>query len=198
MFQRSAKDRNSHITDVRATNYGVVRLTLLEQIYEHMYEQKRQLGSDERMWPHRILGNSHITKAIPREDGGLTLTIQNNSHIEQGLNNSEEELEADLIIAATGYKRNAHVEMLRDAWSLLPISKPVDQSITKEGITGWKVDAGSERRITVGRDYKVQFQDGKLANGCGIWLQGCCEGTHGVSCKSPKFSQLRTKANDLV
>ena len=33
----------------------------------------------------------------------------------------------------------------------------------------------------VGRDYKVQYAEGKVEEGAGVWLQGCNEKTHGVS-----------------
>lgn len=181
MFNRLPQHRISHIADVRATNYGVVRLSLLEHIYEQMYEQKRKLGPDERNWPHRILGASEITSATPREDGSLTLSVHGVSSNSGRSADMDEELNVDLVVAATGYRRTAHVEMLREAWNLLPRADVALNEVTKEGITGWNVETKTgQRRVTVGRDYKVHFEHGRIVDGSGIWLQGCCEGTHGV------------------
>ncbi len=51
-----------------------------------------------------------------------------------------------------------------------------------KGISGWNVETEEgERKMAVGRDYKVKFAPGAVADDAGVWLQGCCEGTHGVS-----------------
>ena len=182
MFNRSAQHRNSQITDARATNYGVVRITLLEQLYEHMYNQKRELGPDERKWPHRILGASHITSTLPGDDGRLALRVERISSGAEESVEKAENLEADLVIAATGYQRRAHVEMLREAWDLLPKAEALEDVARKEGIEGWNVETmAGQRRIAVGRDYGIKFERGVVKEGSGVWLQGCCEGTHGVS-----------------
>ena len=182
MFNRSAQNRNSHIADARATNYGVVRLPLLEQLYERMYDQKREFGLDERKWPHRIIGASQVTSALPGDDGRLALRVDRVSLGAEEFVEKAEELEADLVIAATGYQRRAHVEMLREAWDLLPKAEASKDVPTKEGIEGWNVETtAGQRRIIVGRDYGVKFERGTITEGSGVWLQGCCEGTHGVS-----------------
>ena len=89
----------------------------------------------------------------------------------------EETLDVDLVVSATGYRRDAHVEMLRDTWGLLPV-------VEKEGKSeGWEVEGkdGEKRRMAAGRDYGVRFAEGMVQKGSGVWLQGCNEGTHGVS-----------------
>lgn len=171
------------MTEARATNYGVVRLNLIEEMYERQYDQKRELGPDEKKWPHRIMGGRQITSIEPHGDA-LELKIQHISDSEfEGFVDlvDEETLEVDLLIAATGYQRNAHVGMLRDTWDMLPKASPVGQEYHK-GITGWKVETDQgERKLAVSRDYQVQYKPGSVAKDSGIWLQGCCEGTHGVS-----------------
>ena len=47
LYPRSPKYRKALLTDARSTNYGVVRLELIEKLYERMYDQKREIGSDE-------------------------------------------------------------------------------------------------------------------------------------------------------
>ena len=64
----------------------------------------------------------------------------------------------DLVIVATGYVRNAHETLLEPVRYLL-------QSDT----------------YTVGRDYRIKFKEEAVGDDCGIWLQGCCEESHGVS-----------------
>lgn len=150
-----------------------------------MYDQRREIGADETQWPHRILGGRQITSIESRGDGeGMELKVQHlqDSALDGFVDAADEEtLEADLVIAATGYQRSSHVEMLRGAWSLLPKSQPRALEFGK-GISGWNVETEQgERKMAVGRDYKVKFAPGAVADESGVWLQGCCEGTHGVS-----------------
>ncbi|POR38694.1 L-ornithine N(5)-monooxygenase [Tolypocladium paradoxum] len=198
LFPKPARYRNNLLTEARATNYGVVRLNLIEELYERMYDQRRELGADEKQWPHRILGGRQITSIEPRGEA-MELKVQ---HVQDGALEGfvdaadEETLEADLVIAATGYQRNAHVEMLRGAWDLLPKAQPRGPEFAK-GISGWNVETEQgERKMAVGRDYKVKFSPGAVADESGIWLQGCCEGTHGLS--DSLLSVLATRSGEIV
>jgi L-ornithine N5-monooxygenase len=75
----------------------------------------------------------------------------------------EEVMDVDVVFVATGYTRNVHEELLSDAWGLV-------KSGDREGAK-WEVS----------RDYRIQFAEGKVSEDAGVWLQGCCESTHGVS-----------------
>ncbi|PNY25583.1 L-ornithine N(5)-monooxygenase [Tolypocladium capitatum] len=198
LFPKSAKYRDNLLTEARATNYGVVRLDLIEELYERMYDQRREMGADERQWPHRILGGRQITSIEPRGEG-VELKVQRlRDGTLDGLVDAadEETLEADLVIAATGYQRTAHVEMLRGAWNLLPKSQPCGLEFGR-GISGWNVETEQgERKMAVGRDYRVKFSPGAVADESGIWLQGCCEGTHGLS--DSLLSVLATRSGEIV
>jgi L-ornithine N5-oxygenase len=157
-----------------------------------MYEQRRQLGSDETKWPHRIMGGRRV---LGVEEAGDALRVKvclsPPGELElDGPAREEEVLDADLIISATGYGRSAHVDMLKDAWPLLPeVADKSDEAKAFAARDRWHVETpgGSEgeasrtRSIEVGRDYGVRFSTGAVAPGSGVWLQGCCEGTHGVS-----------------
>lgn len=184
MFPKSAKYRHNLLSEARATNYGVVRLELIEALYERMYDQRREIGVDETKWPHRIMGGKQI---ISMESHGEVMQLRVRNIYEDDIDgfvdaSQDEIIEADLVIAATGYRRDLHVGMLKDAWDLLPKTTPGDVEFSK-GISGWNVDTEQgERKIAVGRDYKVKFAPGAVAEDAGVWLQGCCEGTHGVSC----------------
>src|SRR5687768_3915745 len=116
LYPKSASYRSNFITEARATNYGVVRLELIEHIYERMYDQRRELGRDENTWPHRIMGGRKILSVEPTSDKTLQLKFARVELLEAGCDGgieSEEGWEADLIIAATGYRRDAHLDMLR-------------------------------------------------------------------------------------
>jgi hypothetical protein len=69
-----------------------------------------------------------------------------------GESKEEEELEVDYVFTATGYTRNAHEEILSDIKPLLPISS-------------------SSGKFWVKRDYSVIFDQGKVGENAGVWLQ---------------------------
>ncbi len=161
-----------------------------------MYHQKRTLGPDEKKWPHRILAGRDILAA---EDNGerlrLKITLLPGSAAADGPL-EEEDMDVDLVICATGYKRTAHIDMLKGTWPLLPEASAGETGLPRKD--RWLVDApaktqeASTRVIEVGRDYGVQFSSGAVAPGSGIWLQGCCEATHGVSRFAPPAVQTQT------
>lgn len=167
----------------------MVRLELIERLYETMYDQRREFGPDERTWPHRILGGRSIEEVseIGADKLRIRLKRVDESVPDDAINgySSEEVLEdVDLVIAATGYQRNAHIDMLRDSWRMLP-EVPAANRGGRRPVDGWEIcegsiDAGS-RKMEVGRDYRVRYAPGTVAPDAGVWLQGCCEATHGVS-----------------
>lgn len=192
LFPKPPRARSSLLSEARATNYGVVRLALIEQLYERMYDQKRALGPDERRWPHRILGGRAVARVDARADG-VALTLRPGNAAAGETPAADETLEADVVIAATGYRRTAHVDLLRPAWPLLPPPPPDDG----HGVSGWTVDTDrGPRHLAVGRDYRVRFAPDAVAAGSGVWLQGCCEGTHGLS--DTLLSVLGPRSGELV
>lgn len=74
-----------------------------------------------------------------------------------------ETLEVDAVFVATGYKRDLHETLLDEARHLM---------------AGGDVE---NAKWEVGRDYRVRFADQSMGDDAGVWLQGCCEKTHGVS-----------------
>ncbi|KAK0629386.1 L-lysine 6-monooxygenase (NADPH-requiring)-domain-containing protein [Bombardia bombarda] len=204
VYPMASAHRQSLLAEARATNYGVVRLELIEHLYEIMYHQKRTLGVDERKWPHRIMAGRQIL-SVDENDQQLHVkfapfpSIQD--HMQDGPLLGEEALDVDLIICATGYKRTAHLDILKEAYPLLPAT---EESILKSRKDRWLVEStkadksstSSTHVLEVGRDYGVRFAPGAVASGSGIWLQGCCEATHGLS--DTLLSVLATRSGEIV
>ncbi|KAL2134014.1 hypothetical protein VTI74DRAFT_1219 [Chaetomium olivicolor] len=200
IYPKSSAYRANLLADARATNYGVVRLELIEHLFETMYHQKRTLGPDEKKWPHRILAGRDILAVEDRGDIiRLKVAQLPGADATDGPLLGEEDLEVDLVICATGYKRTAHVDMLKDTWHLLPEVAAGENDIPRKD--RWLVQTGeaeqsSTRVMEVGRDYGVRFSNGAVASGSGIWLQGCCEATHGLS--DTLLSVLSTRSGEMV
>lgn len=172
-----------------------MRLQLIEQLYETMYHQKRLLGVDERKWPHRILAGREIIKVDDKGDQlRIKVALLPVDGVLDGPLFEEEDLDVDLVVCATGYKRTAHVDILKGAYGILPehdASK--EQTLALPRKDRWivesanKTQVSSTRVIEVSRNYSVRFTDGAVAKGSGVWLQGCCEGTHGVSLPNSRY-----------
>lgn len=164
-----------------------------------MYDQKRELGHDETKWPHRIMSGRQIASVEEGKDAlrlRLRPVIPGDCGLEaDGLvereghpldSSAEEVLDVDLVVAATGYRRTAHLDMLKDAWKLLPqVGEDVAESKPRSDQWSVHTESGEKRVMEVSRDYKVKFAKGAVASDSGVYLQGCCEGTHGVSLEDP-------------
>lgn len=189
LYTRSLKYRKALIADAKATNYGVVRLELIEHLYERMYEQRRSLGSNEKVWPHRILGATDILGVDGSKQDKLQLRVRSLRELREGApaESADEVFDVDLIIAATGYQRKAHLTMMDEGVAnLLPDLTNNGAENDAKGTTRVEMEVktkGSrieQKDVKVARDYSVQFAPGKVAPGSGLWLQGCNESTHGV------------------
>ncbi|KAI3328735.1 L-lysine 6-monooxygenase (NADPH-requiring)-domain-containing protein [Ustulina deusta] len=202
LYSRPSELRRSLLGDARSTNYGVVRLELIEHLYERMYDQQRDLGRDNKKWPHRILGSTTIV-GVESDGDKIRLMVRPlsavNGHQEGVYEKSDvdEIFDCDLVIAATGYQRQAHLTMMEDVADLLPESPELINVVEPEGPQPKSYNANVRGRpVNVSRDYGVQFAPGKVASGSGIWLQGCCEGTHGLS--DTLLSILAVRSQEIV
>ena len=160
----------------KGTNYGVVRLPLLEHIYETLYMQRITYGNspaEEEHWPHRIMPYRRVVDLEDTKNGGVRLHVQDSSPLylseECGATERMETLDVDAVFVATGYHRDLHETLLKDARHLMPGGDLQDAK--------W----------TVQRDYKINFEDKRVSEDAGVWLQGCCERTHGVSFTTHPF-----------
>ncbi|KAE9579601.1 L-ornithine N(5)-monooxygenase [Colletotrichum fructicola] len=208
LHPKSQAYRRSLIKEAKATNYGVVRLQLIDHLYEMLYHQKRLLGVDERKWPHRMLFGRNIVQVNEsKETERLQIHVRSIEHSGDGLEDGfvsqlpgDEILDVDLIVAATGYQRSAHIDMLRDTWSMLPELTPASNSADREIVDGWEISEGDatsgSRKLEVGRDYRVRFAPGTVAPEAGVYLQGCNEMTHGLS--DTLLSILSVRSSEIV
>jgi L-ornithine N5-oxygenase len=175
-YSRSPDERRSDIAADRATNYGVVRLELIEQIYHDLYVQKIK-NPNEQEWQHRILPRREVAEIETGSSGDrLRIRIDAIGH-RSGSSSSDPEttevLEVDALMVATGYVRNAHEGLLQKVQQL------------RRGNT-WQVR----------RNYSVVLDHSKVSPEAGIWLQGCNEGTHGLS--DSLLSVLATRGGEMV
>ncbi|KAK1759973.1 L-ornithine N(5)-monooxygenase [Echria macrotheca] len=204
IYSKPSAYRRSLLEDARATNYSVVRLELIEELYETMYHQRRTLGVDEKKWPHRIMAGTQL-EAVEEIGEGLRIRVAPLAAADDVQDGPlhHETLDVDLVICATGYQRTAHVDMLKDIWPLLPEAKRTAEKPVASTNERWILEAdgsdeskASARVLEVGRNYGVRFSPGAVASGSGVWLQGCCEATHGLS--DTLLSVLSTRSGEMV
>ncbi|KAI4193891.1 MAG: hypothetical protein LQ346_003807 [Caloplaca aetnensis] len=106
----------------KATNYGVVRPELLDRLYESMYHQRLHEPVESK-WRHRIVPRRAVIGYDEQAKGKARLKLKNTIDGEENLSDAA----FDLIIAATGYVRDAHMTMLDPTKHLL------DSEITRSG-----------------------------------------------------------------
>ncbi|KAI2052914.1 PAK- GC kinase Sid1 [Ophidiomyces ophidiicola] len=168
--------RQQRLKENKATNYSVVRLPLLESLYEKLYHQKL-LNPDHSTWQLHFLTNREFQgiEASPSESGQNQVELR----FKHTLTGESEKLNGkfDLVILATGYKRNPFSSVL----------KPLE-SIVEAGPSG--------TQFRVDRNYRLCFAPGKVGSDAGIWLQGCCESSHGLS--DSLLSILSVRSSELL
>lgn len=170
-YEMSAEERQKRIAIEKATNYSVVRLELIESIYNDMYLQRVE-NPDETQWQQRILAETKVAR-IEHHNASNRMRI----HVKSVKNESEgkEVLDVDALMVATGYLRDAHEGLLENVRSLRPA-----------GASAWNP----------GRDYRVSLDGAKVSSQAGIWLQGCNEKTHGLS--DSLLSVLAVRGGEIV
>lgn len=147
-------ERRKAISENRPTNYSVVRPELLNHLYEAMYLQRLR-EPDSQKWSFQIQGSRELCGATQMGDEKVTLSFSKTRS-----NDKRETVEPgfDLVFVGTGYTRQAHAEILQPIQHLL-----------------------EDTYSSVERDYRLKLKKGVVGPDCGIWLQGCCETSHGVS-----------------
>ncbi|CAB3754982.1 MULTISPECIES: lysine N(6)-hydroxylase/L-ornithine N(5)-oxygenase family protein [Burkholderia] len=141
IYHRSPDARQRFFDEYRGTNYSVVDIDLLERLYELFYMQK--VSAQPR---HTLLTQRHLIAATPGAHG-LALTFDDTA---RGVSETRE---YDIVVAATGYRRDDYRNLL-------------------DGVAPYLGE------FEVGRDYRLKARDDFQP---GIWLQGGCEATHGLS-----------------
>lgn len=173
-FQLSPEERSRAIATDKATNYSVVRLELIEQIYNDLYLQRVQ-KTDEKQWQHRILPERQIGRIEHHNPANRMRIHVRSTRPDIFAGHDREVLEVDALMVATGYQRDAHEELLDQVRALRPA-----------GQAAWNL----------GRDYRVELDPGKVSSQAGIWLQGCNEKTHGLS--DSLLSVLSVRGGEMV
>lgn len=161
-FNDPAERREAALRENRATNYGVVRLELLEHIYEQMYLQNVD-EPDKSKWQHQIWSDRSI---VGGSDNGETVELRlrkRQSPNSKDRDFGDDTLTCDAVVVAAGYDRNAYERLLA----------PMEDLRAQEG--------SQSQAWSVRRDYSVELDDEKVHESCGIFLSGCNESTHGVS-----------------
>ncbi|KAK0120740.1 hypothetical protein ONS96_010941 [Cadophora gregata f. sp. sojae] len=174
IYAQPSSERAAALALDRGTNYSVVRLSLLEHIYEQLYMQ-RLTTSSESQWRARIIPNRTVISATQSSNSSVLLKVADTAESKR-VDIEDEEVEVDYVFTATGYVRDAHEGMLSEVRHLLPAS----------GKGGWDV----------GRDYRITFEEGCVDDKAGVWLQGCNEKTHGLS--DTLLSILAIRGGELV
>ncbi|KAK0249596.1 hypothetical protein B0A54_05694 [Friedmanniomyces endolithicus] len=173
--------RSREIARDKATNYSVVRLELLEHIYETLYSYRLQY-ENESQWPQRILSHRTVTTVEDCEvDGAPALRLHVNDSSALSADRQKPTTETrtvDLVVVASGYRRDAHENLLKGLRDLMPGGDSKGQT--------WQVR----------RDYGVEFREGSVSEDAGIWLQGCNEQTHGLS--DSLLSILANRGGEMV
>ena len=230
--------RISTLTSNRSTNYGVVRPELLHKLYEIMYHQRLR-QPNEQHWRHRIISGQEVVgweesidddnkngkeEKFDAINGGNSVDDHLNE-MGKGSNNHKIQLKLlgkttgniitsssafDIIIAATGYTRDAHEGLLEPTAHLLP---PPPFSPTCSPISPYSPTSSpspsspspppplpplSNPKYLVSRDYRVQYRAGAVESSCGIWLQGCCEESHGVRRPFSSSYQSRSGPDQII
>ncbi|KAF3906485.1 hypothetical protein ABW20_dc0106546 [Dactylellina cionopaga] len=170
-FQTSPEERQQQLAENRATNYSVVRLELIERIYHDLYVQRLRDPSGAT-WKLNIQNHTEVIGFDNISDKQVGLRMKHRDNGVESVQNHE----FDLVIVATGYARDMHKELLAPTRELLEYS--------------------TVERFPVGRDYRVQFEEGKVSSDAGIYLQGCNEMTHGLS--DTLLSVLAVRAGEVV
>jgi L-ornithine N5-oxygenase len=149
--------RSSIRTMNKSTNYGVVRLDLLEELYGTMFLQRLNYGTDENNWQHRILRDSKIQSVNLQNPSQISVDLEWNSGV--ATKSQQRNFKYDAVVFATGYKRDGYQKLLEP---LTELFGPTEQ---------W---------AKISKDYRL-LVPGSNNNKTGVWLQGCNEATHGVS-----------------
>ncbi|OJJ50464.1 hypothetical protein ASPZODRAFT_147976 [Penicilliopsis zonata CBS 506.65] len=173
-FQLTPAQRQQAIASDRATNYSVVRLELIERIFEEMYIQ-RVRNPDETTWKHRILPCRQITRIEHYSKDQMRVHLETTGEAADNKPKKQDVLDVDVVMVATGYLRNAHENLLAGVQHLRSANTPV-----------W----------TPGRDYRLALDGAKVSSQAGIWLQGCNEKTHGLS--DSLLSVLASRGGEMV
>jgi len=100
IYHQPQELRRATLEKFRSSNYSVVDLDLIEQIYMLLYQQR--VRGTER---HRLLPGTEVAQVIAATSG-IELTLRNRA------NGAVETRDFDAVVLATGYRRDDHKRLL--------------------------------------------------------------------------------------
>ncbi|KAL8641313.1 MAG: hypothetical protein Q9226_008653 [Calogaya cf. arnoldii] len=168
-YRLPPESRQQSTLSNKATNYGVVRPELLDRLYEAMYHQRLH-EHDQSKWAFKIVPWREVV-GFEKDDQKFRLRLKNTSSSSGDVSISDDSF--DLAILGTGYERKGHETLLEPTRGLL-----------------------AEEGFKVSRDYRVKYRTDVVKEGCGVWLQGCCEDTHGLG--DTLLSMLAVRGGEMV
>jgi L-ornithine N5-oxygenase len=115
---------------------------------------------------HRLLANTTIENAARRANGEIEMTMRD---VLTGHARAER---FDALVLATGYRRDTHLALLDD------LAPHLDDALAQRN---------------VGRDYRLVTPSKFKAR---IYLQGCCEDSHGLS--DTLLSVLAVRSDEIA
>ncbi|MEG3627562.1 lysine N(6)-hydroxylase/L-ornithine N(5)-oxygenase family protein [Streptomyces poriticola] len=143
------------------TNYAVVDEDVLQGLYRRQYEQK--VSGTPRL---RLMNASRLVSVEPREESAAV-------RVEFLPTGEHTDLDADLVVYATGYDSTDPAELLGG----------VSDALRRD-------EAGE---LLIGRDYRLSTT-GDFR--CGIYVQGATEATHGIA--STLLSMVAVRAGEIA
>jgi L-ornithine N5-oxygenase len=145
----------------RNTNYSVVDAELIEELYRREYRERVQGGRRLRMM------NASRVLAVDESAEGLRVSVESMPSGEV------EQVEADVLVYATGYR-------------------PVD-TLRLLGTAGGRVERRHDGTPAVHRDYRLRLDRPAEA---AIYVQGGTEHSHGIS--SSLLSNVAVRTGEIV
>lgn len=145
----------------RNTNYSVVDLDLIVDLYRTEYQEK--VRGEHRL---RILRASRVTGVSEQATGVVV-------HLEDLPAEARKELDADVVVFATGYRPFEPTGLLGDA--------------------GRHCVRDEQGRLGITRDYRVRTDSAVRA---GIYVQGGTEHTHGIT--SSLLSMVAVRSGEIL
>ncbi|EGY00466.1 lysine/ornithine N-monooxygenase [Nitrospirillum viridazoti Y2] len=165
-YGQRAEERDRILREFQNTNYAVVDPDLIETVYGMFYQQKV-----ERVDRHRLLPR-HEVREVRLTSGPVSGPASGTDGVLLdllSLDDGERRIRRyGGVVLATGYHRQQHHRLL----------EPLAPWLTGEGVR---------------RDYRLATTGACTA---GVFLQGCCEPTHGLS--DTLLSVLPIRAREIT
>lgn len=156
IYRTPSEQRQAFLRAFSHTNYSVVDLPLIEDIYERLYLQR--ITGEVR---HRYLA-ARLIQEVNGSEESLYMTLFNKN------NGKYTQIEYDGVVLATGYQRDGYRRLLK-------------------GLEPWLTSR------TVERSYRLPTVRACRAR---VFLQGCCEETHGIA--DSLLSILAVRSQEVV